>query len=258
MDVTDMAALQNDVTSLPARQMVALLKTAAEQEKIGFDALHSDAAKLLIGWDASITRDSAAAALYEVWLSRLKPALRDRLVPEAARKIFTPSTAWVIQVLSDPAAAGLANDGQKTRDQIMDSTLRDAVSYLTTAQGNDSSKWQWGKLHTVRFRHPLDLYPGAAAAFDHGPDARPGDGTTVDATSGTGFSQSSGASYREIFDLGNWDRSLGVNTPGESGEPGSPHYADLLPLWLEGEYFPMSYSRAMVEKNATETLELVP
>ena len=101
------------------------------------------------------------------------------------------------------------------------------------------------------------MYP-EAAAFDHGPEARPGDGTTVDATSGSGFSQTSGASYREVFDLGDWDRSLGVNTPGESGQPGSPHYADLLPLWLEGEYFPMSYSRAMVDKNAKERLELTP
>ena len=251
MNVTDMGALQNDVTSLPARQMVALLKTVAEQEKVSDEAV-----KLLSGWDASVTRKSAAAALYEVWISKLKTAVQQAVVPEAVRKIFTPSVDWDLMAFNNPAAAGLG-DAQH-RNRLILEALAQAAAELAKAQGPDPAQWQWGKLHTVRFRHPLDLYPGAAAAFDHGPDARPGDGTTVDATSGPGFSQTSGASYREIFDVGNWDRSLGVNTPGESGEPGSPHYADLLPLWLEGEYFPMSYSRPMVEKNAKEKLELVP
>lgn len=250
-EVIDMAELQNDVTSLPARQLVALLKTVAEQEKD-----ESQPVKLLTGWDAALTPDSAAAALYEVWISKLKTAVQQAVVPEAERKIFSPAIDWVLMALNDPTAAGLG-DAQKAHRMMLD-TLSAAAADLATTQGPDPAKWGWGKLHTVRFRHPLDAYPGAAAAFDHGPSSRPGDGTTVDATSGTGYSQTSGASYREIFDLGDWDRSLGVNTPGESGQPGSPHYADLLPLWLGGEYFPLSYSRPTVEKNAKERLELVP
>ena len=38
---------------------------------------------------------------------------------------------------------------------------------------------------------------------------------------GVTFAQTSGASYREILDTGDWDHSLAVNTPGQSGQPGS-------------------------------------
>ena len=47
---------------------------------------------------------------------------------------------------------------------------------------------------------------------------------------------------------------MAVNTPGQSGQPGSPHYSDLLPLWDKGEYFPMLYSRKEIEKNAEDRL----
>ena len=70
--------------------------------------------------------------------------------------------------------------------------------------------------------------------------------------------QVSGASYREIFDLANWDRSVGINVPGQSGQPGSKHYDDLLPLWSKGQYFPLNYSRTAVDAATTDVLLLVP
>jgi len=72
------------------------------------------------------------------------------------------------------------------------------------------------------------------------------------------FSQVSGASYREILDLSDWDHSVAVNTPGQSGQPSSPHYSDLLPLWSEGKYLPLVYSREAVDKELTDKLVLTP
>jgi penicillin G amidase len=112
-------------------------------------------------------------------------------------------------------------------------------------------------LHLVRFRHPLDQF-AAAREWDLGPFPRPGDGETVNATSGENFAQTGGASYREIFDVGEWDHSLAVNTPGQSGDPKSAHYKDLLPLWLKGDYFPLLFSRGAIEKNLEQKLDLVP
>ena len=36
---------------------------------------------------------------------------------------------------------------------------------------------------------------------------------------------------------------MATNVPGQSGQPGSPFYGNLLPLWERGEYFPLAYSR---------------
>ena len=113
--------------------------------------------------------------------------------------------------------------------------------------------WQWGKVHQIRFRHPLGV-----RAYDRGPVGRPGDANTVNATSGAHLQQTNGASYREILDLSDWDRSVMTNVPGESGDPESSHYSDLIDDWASGRYHPMPFSRPAVEAAAAEHLWLVP
>jgi len=72
------------------------------------------------------------------------------------------------------------------------------------------------------------------------------------------FEQTSGASYREIFDLADWDQSVAINVPGQSGQPGSKHFDDLLALWRSGQYFPLRYSRDAVDAVTTDLLILQP
>ena len=66
------------------------------------------------------------------------------------------------------------------------------------------------------------------------------------------FQLTNGPSFRVVIDVGNWDNSRAVNFPGQSGNPGDPHYRDLAQMWLAGEYFSLLYTRAAVEK-ATQT-----
>jgi penicillin G amidase len=61
-----------------------------------------------------------------------------------------------------------------------------------------------------------------------------------------------------VADVGNWDASVAINAPGQSGDPSSPHYRDLAPMWAEGRYFQLAYSRAAVEKAARIRFELKP
>ena len=77
-------------------------------------------------------------------------------------------------------------------------------------------------------------------------------------TAGPNLRQTHGASFREILDFSDWDNSVGTSVPGQSGQPGSPFYGNLLPLWERGEYFPLVYSRAAVEKHTAHVLMLKP
>ena len=95
------------------------------------------------------------------------------------------------------------------------------------------------------------------AKLNVGPLPRGGDGNTVSATGGAD-NQASGGSLKIIADTEDWDNSVGLNTPGQSGDPDSPHYRDLFPLWARGEYFPIAYSRAKVESVRESTLRLAP
>ena len=254
LDIEDMQHLQNDVASLPARALLQILKatgtTGAEPAR-----------ELLVKWNATMERDSAAAALFEVWLRKLRRAVARKAEPPTASGLLGEwSLTQMLARLSEPEAALFGDQPLAARDRLLLETLRDAWGEMQQLQGADPGKWAWGRLHTMKFRHSLDRLDGVAREFDLGPVVRPGDGFTVNATSfeGPSFEQQSGASYREILDTSNWDNSLAVNTPGQSGQPGSPHYSDLLPLWREGEYFALVYSREAVEKATTDRLVLEP
>lgn len=247
--VNDMEKLQADVVSLPARQLVNLLKQAVRNP--------TPAAEMILRWDAMLNRESGAAALYEVWLRRLRKAVSAGEGTETLQG--RSSFENVLAELAQPSSQVFGADAVEGRNQVLLQTLDSAWKETEQLLGPDPQKWSWGRLHTIRFRHSLDRLPEAATSMDLGPLSRPGDGYTVNATGGRdNFEQEAGASYREILDTADWDRSLTVNTPGQSGQPGSPHYSDLLPLWDRGLYFPLAYSRKMVEMNAQDRLLLMP
>jgi penicillin amidase len=251
LDAGDMGRLQSDILSLPAQRLVAQLEKAAG----GGDA----STRMLMQWDKAVTRESAAAALYEVWLGELTTAVIHRVSPRSLWGVLEGNwnPATVLRVLSNPEALGMnASDAQR----LLIESLKTATGKMNQLEGSDPGAWSWGRLHMVKFRHALDQATEARPLLDLGPLPRPGDEYTVNATAywGGSFEQVSGASYREILDTSDWDQSLAVNTPGQGGQPGGPHYSDLLPLWDQGQYFPLSYSREAVERATTDRLTLEP
>ncbi|HZO22631.1 MAG TPA: penicillin acylase family protein [Steroidobacteraceae bacterium] len=258
LTMQDMEALQTDVVSLPARRLQALLRQTADSSG---DAQAREARKLLLDWDCALQADSAPAALYEMWGEQLRPAVTRRAVPPAALEfVQTWPLARVVDELTVPREAVFGIDAAATRDALLQQTLQAAYGELAARLGSDPGTWTWGALHKAYFRHALDAGPGLSGLLDRGPVERPGDGDVVQATSfdQSSFDQIAGASYREIFDLSDWDNSVAVNVPGQSGQPGSKHFDDLLPLWSAGGYFPLKYSKAAVDAVTTDTLTLRP
>ena len=119
-----------------------------------------------------------------------------------------------------------------------------------------------GDLHQIRFQHPLlNLASGDLKEQMKYPAY--GKGGTANTTNNTGFTSDSfnvrgGASYRQVIDVGNWDTARMTNAPGQSGDPRSPFYANLLEGWANEEDFPLIYSRELVEKHTVLKIELQP
>ena len=221
----------------------------------------SQARDLLAGWDFVLSKDSAAAAIYEAWYQKLVSNLASLIVPAEVKSLVTGQLVSnkLIGALKSPDAKIFGANPQVKRDALLVKSLSEGVSELRSKLGQDMKSWRWGGLHVAEFKHPLSTNDRMRAVFDLKPVARGGDSSTVNATGGgSNFRQSHGASFREILDLSDWDNSVAINVPGQSGQPTSPHYADLLPLWAEGKYFPMLFSRERIEKHAAATLMLVP
>jgi penicillin amidase len=254
LTLPDMESLQNDVTSLPALEFQKLVRSTS---------LKNDAALAnFLRWDGRLTRESPDAALYEAWFQQICRALGKRFSKDHGARYDDLPPDTVLRILANPEKDlfGVADNPLAGRDHLLADTLHSARKELERLLGPDRSQWSWGKLHSVHFRHALDQQPGAVGLFDLSPLPRPGDEYTVNATGtyGDSWEQVSGASYREILDTNDWDQSVAVNTPGQSGQPGSPHYSDLVTLSDEGRYFPLLYSRKAVEGETTDRLVLEP
>ena len=155
-------------------------------------------------------------------------------------------------------------DPVRGRGELLVRSLTEAVAELTKMLGpavNNADVWRWGqeKYHHALIRHPMAgiAPPDLRATLNVGPCPRGGDSYTVSATGNTD-NQTSGGSLKIIADAENWDNSLGLNNPGQSGDPASPHYRDLFELWARGQYFPIFFSRSKIESVTEEKQMLAP
>jgi penicillin amidase len=266
--VADMAALQSDVTSLPARTIVPYVLSAIDGNEHGDMAI---AGKLLRQWDGVLDAGSAAAALYEVVLHRwFANAFRPRLGALFPHYVDQSSQVLLatLQLLERPDAFWLApaaelenGEPQQLRDAVLRRSVREAVAELRQRFGDDPQSWRWGRLHTVYFMHGAARTPELKRLLNVGPFEMPGDGFTPNNTGQNfrfSYRQVVAASYRQVVDLGNPDASVSIHTIGQSGHPESAHYADFAPLWARGEYHPMLFTRGAVEAAAEATLTLQP
>jgi penicillin amidase len=255
--VAEMTRAQNDDLSIVARALVPLLRDLQFSNAAGARARDA-----LAGWDFVLDKDSVQAGIYAMWSRRVLANARDAVVPRAAREVGgnVVSTKRLIDWLHAPDGRFGPNP-TAGRDALLVRSMDEAVAELTRRFGSDIQAWKYGqaRYHHARLRHPLSSVVNAAtrARLEVGPLPRGGDGFTVSAT-GNADNQTSGGSFKIIADTEDWDNSVGLNTPGQSGDPSSPHYRDLFELWARGKYFPAAYSRTKVESVAESALRLIP
>lgn len=249
-DRTQSVALQNDVKSCRAERLCPpLLDWFSNVSDPDIVALRDT----LSPWDYCYTTDAAAPTLFEtfmeVWQARvararfpaeLVPLVRGQAGP-AARLIERGDLDWF--------------DGDLRLE--LEAAAREAMQLVQARHGADPAGWQWGRVHQAHWRHPLST-PGREW-LDIGP--APVDGG-VDTVRNTGAGQpawaaSSGAEYRMVVDFAEPDRFLAVQNIGNSGQPGSPHYADQFPAWLAGEYHTVALNRVDVERDLEGTTVLL-
>jgi len=252
----DMMQLQNDELSIPARTLIPLLQgLRSEQPNV------QDAIQKLTTWNFVLAKDSVTAGIYAAWQEKLWDNFLNQQIPKTLHKAF-PN--MVLQPLINSLLAPDSRYGQDSvagRDQFVLTSLEQAVQNLIERFGPDMQAWTYGQAqyHHIVLRHPLSeaVNPDYLKQFEVGPIARGGDDYTVNDTNNNA-AQKTGASFRIIADLSDWDRSLGINTPGQAGNPADPHYRDLAPLWAEGKYFPVLYSREKIEAVTEKKTVLTP
>ena len=254
--VADMMRLQTDVLAIPARTLAPMLAPlrAADPET-------ERARQMLLGWDFRLEPGSVPAGIYVAWERRLQANVEAAVIPAEAREVIRGlSLSQVIRHLQGPDGR-FGQDPLAARDQLLLSSLHEAVAALRTKLGPDMSRWHYGQpaYKHVEIRHPLSaaVGPEVRGQLNVGTLPRGGYGHTPNATGGAD-NQGSGASFRIVATAADWDQTMGTNAPGQSGNPADPHYRDLFELWATDRFFPAFYTRARVNSVADRVTLLSP
>ncbi|MEX2528582.1 MAG: penicillin acylase family protein [Gemmatimonadota bacterium] len=199
--------------------------TRDEMQRMILDANHPWVPRdrsLFTGWSASDGEVEWARAALEGWDGVFH---RDRVEPALYN-------AWESHMPALPR-----------NRETTEAALTQALESLTERLGEDRSQWRWGRIHRSEFPHLL------VRGYDLPSVERHGGGGTTAAT---------GATFRQIIDFSDLDGSLATSTPGQSMQPGSRFYGNLLPMWGEGEFFPLLFSQSAVKEEAEVLLRLSP
>jgi penicillin amidase len=216
--IEDFQGMQHDAFSSAAAEALPLFENWTAS-----DPDIEWARQQIVVWDSIFRRTSTAAALYITWRREVDDAVLDSLADRADQHSPEPAR-------------------DDFRDEVEEG-LRRALVRLTEELGPNREDWRWGRLNWATFEHPL------AAVFDLPPAEKSG---------GAGTVQANGATFREVFDLADWDLGLATTAPGQSGQPGSPFYGDQIESWASGDYFPLAFSREAVEQVTEHRLVLRP
>ena len=255
LSVADSEAWQTDIVAVPAQRLLKLLAPLESD-----NGQIAEGLALLKNWNGTMSPNSPAAALYEVWSNAtLKKAVSEKLLAQNERAFAKDTSATrMISVLESPQGWMSPAD----RDQLLLSSIAPAMQWMQGKQGADATKWSWGGLHQANFVHPLAgvVDDASKQRFNVGAGGVGGSWATPMATSYNPetYQLTAGASFRMVVDVGNWDASRVVNTPGQSGNPSSAHYRDLASVWAAGQYFPLTYSRDAVERVTRTRITLKP
>jgi penicillin amidase len=243
--LVDMMEFQHDELSIPARNLVPLLRHLEISDPRAREALGK-----LLDWDFVLAKESVAAAIYVSFERILFENVKAKVVPQEAQKLVRRLNAKrVLDWLHAPDGR-FGEDPIAGRDAILKASLEQAVAQLAERLGPNMNGWRYGqeKFKHVLIRHPLSpaVSEEMRKKLDLGPAPRGGDDSTLNNT-GEQDNQRSGATFRVVMDVSDWDNSVATGAPGQSGDPESPHYRDLFPLWARHRYFPLFFSRVKIE-----------
>ena len=259
--LNDMAALQTDYYSVPASILVPYLlkmEVAATAEKTILK-------KYLATWDFNLSKESVAAGFYVMWEKEILNEANKLFVPQNIRGLVNMPLKKVIEHIQNPTTH-FSLPAEETRNQFLSKCFDQAFEkmknkFKDVKQYEDFRQWNYGQLNYkhIQFEHPLAKWTDSSTRKKLNLQAYPrgGNGYTVGST-GSAENQQSGASFRVLMDTKDWDKTLMINTPGQSGDPNSPFYGNLLEKWANDGYFPAYFSKKIIQNEAYNHQTFIP
>ena len=262
--VDDMTAMQKDDFSPDAADLLPLMLTAKPAGPREAQAL-----KLMASWDDRMSADRPEPLIYIAWASRLQQLITADELGKLAGEMRGLKPEFLVRVLRNTDGMAHWCDDVTTTTvtegcaEMISRALEGALDVLTRSYGEDMTHWRWDAAHIAMFDHQaLGSIPVISALFNRripaggGPNSL--DRGDMAYAGPNPYADIHGAGLRAAYDLSDLARSRFMIAIGQSGNPLSPYYDDLMKDWAAGRTFEIPTDEALYTEDSLGTWILRP
>lgn len=240
--VDSMRSLQNDNYSILARNILPVMINAIQlsqlnsTEKAGYNTIKK--------WNRYYNAHEIGASIFEIWQKTLIIKIWDDEFSNKNTPMRLPSRDRTVELLiNEPASKWFDNvktPVKETRESIINDAFKFAIDSLSRKYGALGKNWEWAKVKHSHVPH-LAKIGGFGSKILY-------NGGSKHAVNSLG--ESNGPSWRMVVALGKQVKGYGVFPGGQSGNPGSFYYDDMIEPWTNGKLNELLYLQSAKEPSA--------
>jgi len=267
--VQQLSDLHRDGMDLGWRVVYDLYREALTPLIVDDDELVADAARRLLDWDGDTDPQCSETTIYQsVNAYTFKRAMEDEVGPKTLHFYLTyfniePMFFDVLGDDSNPAWDDRRTERTERAAEVVREQFHVAVHALAERYGDNIDDWTWSEAAPFVIQHS---FGGIGSLADYvNSDPLPTMGVTNAVNKHqfkreemVSFPIEDGAVMRLVVDLNDMPGSIMSLPGGQSGRPGSPHYQDLLPLYIEGRGVSLERDFGKLKQAASGEIYLTP
>lgn len=234
--VDSIRIMQMDNYSVMAADVLPAMLKYLDATKL--DKAHLKAYAVIKGWNKHYAANSIGASIFDGWWKQFYSRVWSDKFTSDKVYLKAPSYDRTERLLLTEANSKWFDNTTTSATETCASDINDAFdAAIDTLQKNHgvlSQKWAWGNVKQTYIDHLASL-PG----FGTGNFAAGGTGGVINA-----LRDNDGPSWRMVVALGPQVKGYGVFPAGESGNPGSFYYDDMVKTWQNGQLYEMLFMKS--------------
>ena len=235
-----MRNLQNDNYSVLARDVLPTMLSLINKERL--NATERDAFNRIAKWNYHFDADEIAASIFEVWQKAVYNKIWDEFRDSKSPMRLPNRDRTVHFLLNEPNSKwfdDISTSKKETRKDIVNAAFKSSIDRLQQTYGLIGKNWQWSNVKRSHVPHLAKIGGFGSKILYNG-----GSKTSINA-----LNESNGPSWRMVVALGRPTKGYGVFPGGQSGNPGSFYYDDMIDTWTDGQLNELLFLQSAKEKN---------
>ncbi len=234
--VEDMMKLQNSNYSLKAEEVMPLFLNAMKES--GQDEKESSMLKTMREWDYNYSANDAAPSFFNMWFDAFNKMTWDEIYALEDKGVMLYPESWrTIELLeSDPENAFFDDKSTPEVEVAKDMVQKSFEAMLKKVDELGGSE------ESLKWADQRDLVVGHLGQISAFSSERIISGGFGDALNASG--SKAGPSWRMVVELGDEVNAYAVYPGGQSGNPGSPFFKNMLEKWTKGEYYKLHFAKS--------------